>query len=195
MTISLRIEIIGIEPLIWRNVIVPSDIALDELHSVIQGAMAWQDYHLHEFNIMNQTYGIPESDEFGSEEASLDERNVLLKPLVNNGDEFIYIYDFGDNWRHKIVVENIQNDKSDPYNPVIPLCVGGERATPPEDCGGIYNYPNFVTSLKDRNHPEHKQNMKWSNAFQPEIFSISQATALIACLYVRCFEKKGKQLV
>ena len=49
--IELKIELVGIKPPIWRRILVPNDISLDILHSVLQGAMPWQDYHLHEFEI------------------------------------------------------------------------------------------------------------------------------------------------
>jgi hypothetical protein len=42
----LRIELENIEPLIWRRVAVRTSINLKVLHSVIQAAMGWLDYHL-----------------------------------------------------------------------------------------------------------------------------------------------------
>ncbi len=45
----LRIELEDIEPLIWRRVGVRTSMTLKAVHSVIQAAMGWLDYHLWEF--------------------------------------------------------------------------------------------------------------------------------------------------
>lgn len=77
-----------------------------------------------------------------------------------------------------------------PFNPLIPYCIEGERAAPPEDCGGIYSYPELVQSLVDKKHQKHKGNKEWSNNFDPEVFSVAQANSYMAAMYVWCFKKK-----
>ena len=52
----LRVSLDRSEPEIWREVVVPSGFSLGELHTVIQVAMGWQDYHLHHFHIDGQRY-------------------------------------------------------------------------------------------------------------------------------------------
>jgi hypothetical protein len=47
------------DPLIWRQVEVPTSIALNVLHDIIQAVMGWFDYHLREFTIGKQKYGLP----------------------------------------------------------------------------------------------------------------------------------------
>ena len=65
---EIRIELWGLEPPIWRRIVVPEDMSLVELHAAIQGAMGWQDCHLHLFEIEGQRYEIPENDELGPED-------------------------------------------------------------------------------------------------------------------------------
>jgi len=185
MGIELEIRLQGIEPAIWRRIIVPSSIPLDELHAVIQGAMGWQDQHLHMFEIAGQRYEIPESDEMGPEPGYLDERGSLLGEVVSRAREFLYVYDFGDDWRHTIRAKFVEAN-TEPF----PSCIAGERACPPENCGGALDYPEFIAQLSNSNHPDHAETKAWAPAFEPEVFSVSQASSLMAALYTWCRERK-----
>lgn len=166
---TLRVELEGIEPLIWRRLQVPTTITLPRLHSVLQVVMGWTDSHLHSFRIGDREYSNAED---------LDEVNMLgvkgrkLDALL--GDtirEFVYLYDFGDSWEHRIVVESIDKAKPDwPY----PLCVAGERAGPPEDVGGTGGYEDFVAAIANPGHEEHEDLLVWiGGAFDPEGFDIN----------------------
>lgn len=189
MTFELEIQIIGIEPTIWRRVVVDSSITLDELHSVIQGAMGWEDRHLHSFEIAGQQYEIPESDEIGLEADCLDERQHTLGDLIGEGGEFIYLYDFGDRWHHNIEAKSVTLARTDPF----PSCIAGARACPPEDCGGIYRYSDFVQHITRPQHPAHNDAKAWAPTWEPEVFSVTQANSLVAALYTWCLERKGKR--
>ena len=137
MSTELRIELSHIEPLIWRKVIVPSGITLDNLHLVVQAAMGWENSHLHMFIINDKRYEVKfDDDPFPSEIESFDEQDFILGNLVKTGDAFQYIYDFGDDWHHRIVVSSMNDGKVS-----APKCTGGEHACPPEDCGGPFGYP------------------------------------------------------
>jgi hypothetical protein len=69
-----------------------------------------------------------------------------------------YEYDFGDGWSHEILLEAILlKEKGITY----PQCVAGERACPPEDCGGISGYYHLLEILRDPNHVEHEENIDW----------------------------------
>jgi hypothetical protein len=82
-----------------------------------------------------------------------------------------YVYDFGDDWVHKVVVEKVL-----PADPRIsyPVCVAGKRACPPEDCGGVWGYREFLAAISDPDHPEHEEMLEWvGGAFDPEEFDPS----------------------
>ncbi|WP_421950810.1 plasmid pRiA4b ORF-3 family protein [Pelagibacterium sp.] len=190
MSFELEIRLIGIEPPVWRRVVVASSISLDELHAVIQGAMGWEDRHLHMFEIAGQRYEIPESDEMGPEPGCLDERSYTLGEAIRQTGEFLYVYDFGDNWRHAIQAKFVKAD-TEPF----PSCLAGARACPPEDCGGAYDYPDFVERLTNVDHPDHAETKAWAPIFEPEIFNVSQANSLIAALYTWCQERKERHRV
>ncbi len=125
---QLRIVLRGISPLIWRRVLVPSKTTLAHLHAILQILFAWSDEHLHSFHIHGR--------EYGSSGAST--HDVWLHDLcLHRGERFRYVYDFGAYWECDIRLEALL-----PLAPrrVYPICTGGKRAAPPEDCQGAWGY-------------------------------------------------------
>ncbi len=177
---QLKIALQQIEPQIWRSVLVPSNASLESLHQIIQAVMPWQDYHLHHFQQGETFYGVPFPEQY---EYDLDYVDTRLTPLASVltqvGDSILYEYDFGDSWWHEITLEGIQNRKR---GAVYPVCIGGARACPPEDCGGVTGYYLMSEALSDPNHEEYKSYEIWSNNFQPEMFDLDQANARLRLL-------------
>lgn len=153
----LEIQMVDIEPAIWRRFVVPASITLDRLHDVIQIVMGWTDSHLHEFTIGKKSYTeFPESKEEG-----LEGGKYRLGDLIKQkGRTFRYLYDFGDGWDHQVSLVNSRY--FNPEQQVELTCIEGERACPPEDVGGVPGYDEFCKALKDPNHEEHESYMKWS---------------------------------
>ncbi len=167
---ELKVTLEEIEPPVWRQLEVPGDITLAKLHSVMQLAMGWFDYHLHEFRIGEGTYGEPDP-EFDDDREVKDDRRVRLSRAVDGvGVEFVYLYDFGDGWTHRVAVEHIG-----PPEPRIryPRVLAGARACPPEDVGGPYGYVDFLEAVADPKHPEHDGMLEWvGGEFDPEAFDV-----------------------
>ena len=71
-------------------------------------------------------------------ESLVDPRRVRLADLgLRVREHFLYEYDFIDNWQHDVRLEQILPlDSRRRY----PMCIGGRRATPPEDCGGSWAF-------------------------------------------------------
>ncbi len=164
----LRIRLCEIEPEIWRRFVVPWDISLDRLHDVIQIVMGWEDYHLHEFTIGKKRYTeYPESKEDGLTEG----KYRLLDLIRRKGRTFSYLYDFGDEWEHEILIEDSRY--FDPQLDVAVTCLEGARACPPEDVGGIYRYQEFCEALRDPVHPENDSWLTWCDGkWEPERFDL-----------------------
>ena len=167
----LRVELLGIEPLIWRRLLVPADIKLPKLHQCLQLTMGWTDSHLHQFKLGETDYGI--LDPQWPELKMLDERQIRLCDLIGEGQREIgYEYDFGDGWEHRIVLEQV-----DPPHEFMryPLCTAGERACPPEDVGGVPGYEEFLKVIANPNHEEYGQSLLWAGngAFDPEGFDLN----------------------
>lgn len=63
---------------------------------------------------------------------------------MKSNDAFKYVYDFGDNWEHNIIVRGVGYQST-----VLSLrngsyCSSGAMACPPEDIGGIHVYNELV---------------------------------------------------
>ncbi|QOR37404.1 plasmid pRiA4b ORF-3 family protein [Billgrantia diversa] len=133
--IRLRIELLDTDPLVWRRVVVPEQINLHRLHELIQDVMGWADCHLFEFECNGRYYGEP--DEWSDRPIALA-RNAKLKSLAARAKDgtFHYLYDFGDGWEHRIVVEAAGLEETNP----CPRLIDGAMACPPEDIGGTGGY-------------------------------------------------------
>ena len=171
---QLKITLEAISPPIWRRVHVPATLRLDGLHRVVQAAMGWTNSHIHEFRFRDRTFSDPAFDEDGGLEID-DEYEVALASLVTRarGQKFRYRYDFGDNWRHEILVEKaLERDECLTH----PVCVGGERACPPEDVGGVGGYWRILEVLANAGHPDRDETLAWiGGAFDPESFDVDRA--------------------
>jgi len=174
--LQLRIELRGITPKIWRRVWVPDSITLPRLHRTIQAVMGWTDGHLHEFEIARERYGVPDPD-WDSPNAPRSEARVRLANCLGGHKQFHYIYDFGDSWEHKIIVEKRLADDDMPH----PLCIDGENACPPEDIGGAPGYADFLDAIGSPAHPEHEHYLSWCGGeFDPAKFNVLEVNKNLA---------------
>jgi putative DNA-invertase from lambdoid prophage Rac len=178
---QLKITLKDIRPPIWRRVQVRSDATLAQLHWVIQISMGWTNSHLHSFNIQGNEYGVP-MPEFDFDDMKVrDEQTVKLSKVIPGEKfKFSYLYDFGDSWEHEILVEKVlEVDPTFDY----PNCITGKRACPPEDCGGIWGYQNFLEVIQDPDHPEHEEMLEWVGGFfdpeDPELDDVNPRLKMI----------------
>ena len=163
---QLEISLDHLEPKIWRQVLVPSDITLARLHHVIQVVMGWDDDHLHEFRVGKRRYSNLEQRDDGNVE---DEQATVLAEFVTQGKKLSYLYDLGDSWQHTLLVEN----REPVAGQKLPLCIGGERACPPEDIGGPGGYENFLDALGNPKHRDHAyMRDRVAEDFDPAVFDI-----------------------
>jgi Plasmid pRiA4b ORF-3-like protein len=175
--IQLRISLKHHTPTIWRRLVVPGEIKLSKLHAIFQAAMGWEDYHLHQFQIGEQVYGVPD-DEFDDDEFDdIDEDTVLFSEVITAPMRFSYQYDFGDNWEHEVVVEAME---SVPLVLKFATCTDGQRACPPEDCGGTGGFGELVEAITDPTNEEHVEYLDWvGRPFDPEAFSVAATNAAL----------------
>jgi hypothetical protein len=167
---QLKITLIDIEPPIWRRIQVPGSIRLCHLHSALQVVMGWTDSHLHQFEKDGKYWGVPEYDEFNELDLIDESKTQLAKVLKAEGESMIYVYDFGDDWRHEVVLEKITL-----VNDVVktPICFNGARRCPPEDVGGVSGYQEFLEVIFDPNHEEYEHLVGWAGGpFQAEEFDV-----------------------
>src|SRR5262249_30837213 len=174
---QFKITLLESHPPIWRRIQV-QDCTLDKLHEHIQTAMGWTNSHLHHFKVKDQLYGDPmllqENFEDMEYEDSTTARISDILPKTGKRFRFEYEYDFGDSWDHEVLFEGVV--RADP-KAKYPLCLEGERACPPEDCGGIWGYPDFVEAIQNPDHERHEELLEWvGGRFDPEEFDPAKAT-------------------
>ncbi|PXF57027.1 MAG: hypothetical protein C4B59_15945 [Candidatus Methanogaster sp.] len=175
---QFKITLVGAKPPIWRRIQVPETYTFWDLHVAIQNAMGWEDYHLHEFKMVDPStdsvvcIGIPDED-FGRELLP-ERRRKIAKYFSMKNRSAGYVYDFGDNWEHKIQLEKIlPREKGATY----PICIKGERACPPEDCGGLWGYADILEVLEDPNNEEYEELLDWvGEDFDPKHFDVAEVS-------------------
>lgn len=158
--LQLRVDLRGSKPPIWRRLQVPGDIALRELHTVLQVAFGWDSTHMYVFDTAHGQFGVPHPDVGFRSDAKVTLEQVAAAP----GTKLTYTYDFGDDWEHLITVEATVpcEDAS-----IYPRCVGGRRKAPPDDCGGIWGYQQLLEILGDPAHEEHRDRLEWLGIDRP----------------------------
>lgn len=167
-TYQLKVTLARLRPPIWRRLLVPGSVSLEELHDILQIAMGWTDSHFHQFEAKGQLYGVPSRE--WSMPVENEARVGLDQVLLREKDSMLYEYDFGDGWLHQIVVEKIVASSPELK---APRCIAGARACPPEDCGGAYGYADLLRVLKNTSHPEHEEMLEWvGEDFDPEFLDL-----------------------
>ena len=146
----LRIELQELEPKIWRRIDMPLSTTLEALHEAIQMTMGWTFSHLWEFDIDGRCYGDPSFREFDDEPPIYKAKGLRLGVVISRGvDRFVYTYDYGDNWRHDVIVEEVRDGDT---NREYPAFVDGARRCPPEDVGGPDGFMDFLEAVLDPAH-------------------------------------------
>lgn len=176
---QLKIALPYIKPSIWRRLEVHGNMTFHDLHDAIQIAMGWENCHLWMFGV-GETEISPESEQFdfpGQPRARSAASTTLDDMLTGRRMKFHYEYDMGDSWTHEIKVEKILSSRPDVQ---YPRCTGGERACPPEDCGGFPGYFHLLEAMADPNHPEHDEMLEWiGEEWDPEAFDLDAINAAL----------------
>jgi len=153
--LELEVVLRDTKPPVRRRLLVDAETPLDHLHRILQLAMGWSNTHLHQFVADDMKYSDPEFELEWAE----DESHYVLRDLADKAEaSFQYEYDFKDGWVHDVNVVRILTvqEAGD-----FPACVDGERACPPEACGGPealadlqkkddYDPPDFDTEPVNR---------------------------------------------
>ena len=172
---QFKITLKGTKPPIWRRILVPETYTFWDLHVAIQDAMGWDDYHLHEFTLLSPKTGrkvkigitSDEDADFGWE--VLAEWNQKIAHYFSSeNSKADYVYDFGDGWEHSIKLEKILPRET---GVAYPRCIDGRGACPPEDCGGIGGYAEFLEAIGDPANELHEDMLDWvGGSFDPDDF-------------------------
>ncbi|GAA4892203.1 hypothetical protein GCM10025789_06460 [Tessaracoccus lubricantis] len=186
----LWIRLDDVEPEIWRQVVVPSDMTLKDFHEVMQAVMGWADSHLHAFRMgpgelaRDVAAFVTELDIEEGEEGTKEADVRLDEVLGELGHRLYYEYDFGDGWEHTVILESIQ-----PWEGIFAevRCLAGQGACPLEDVGGVPGHQQLLDVLAGRTHdvdPEWAQTLReWAPpGYDPDHFDSDEANEAIKAL-------------
>lgn len=173
---QFKVSLVHIQPTVWRCIQVPCNYDFWGLHMAIQDVFGWENRHLHEFHVRNaelntlDRIGIPDEEDHGMRPVVLPGWDVQLAAYFSGPIKSVqYLYDFGDGWMHEVKLEDVL-----PREPGIayPRCIDGERACPPEDCGGFPGYERLLEIMSDPLHEEYEEMFAWvGGRYDPEAFS------------------------
>lgn len=176
MVYVCRVELNEITPNIWREFRFHPEVTFHQLHQIIQAVMGWSDTHLYEFQVNKKPIGVPDPELLGvaalgiGSSKELDARKEIVQNHIHKEKtNFTYMYDFGDGWEHTITLKSIDPDEPNS----APTCLGGARACPPEDVGGVWGYEQLLEVLGTPDHPEREHMLEWvGEEYDPEHFSM-----------------------
>lgn len=163
MVYIFKIQIKNIKkPPVWRRVAVPATYSFSKFHEVIQDAFGWENRHLYQFSPKGYgsepVIGVPGDSDFDFFDTSIeDSSKIKLKAVFKEkGEKFVYIYDFGDDWEHTILLEDILETKA-----LKAELLMGKGMCPPEDVGGPWGYAHFLEAIANPNHEEYESLREW----------------------------------
>ncbi len=167
-------------PAVTREVIVPGYMPLALLHIVLQIAMGWTDSHLHQFRKGPRIYGIPDED--FPELAITDYSDVRVCDLLSTvNDSILYEYDFGDGWEHTVQLVGVLPAEDEA---IVPVCVAGAMACPPEDVGGPSGFEDFKEVIADPDHLRHDELVEWVGwAWSSTDFNIHETNVILGRVF------------
>ncbi len=160
----IKVGLLDVAPPIWRRFDTFSDVTLFQLHHYIQGAMGWDLAHLYAFGD-GRGYGEQYSN------------TLRLCDVCRVGDGLTYTYDFGDQWEHLVIVEKSMTRTTGSY----PRMVAGNRACPPEDCGGSWGYADMLRVLAGPRNARRREVVEWvGKSFDPKVLDFEEAQIRLA---------------
>lgn len=179
---TLRIELENSEPLIWRELEVPSNLCLTSLAQAILPAFGWNEDHLHQFLESRKNHYATSLNELGgtlypgTKDGSRYGVSHLLK---KQGDSVLFEYDYGDSWYHKVKLKSVA-DYADYETKAVRL-IGGANACPPDDCGGIYRYRHLVELMQKKpQSSELSEFYDWMGCkWDPEFFPMDETAKAV----------------
>ena len=158
---QFKVSIQGTSPLVWRSFLAHEFIELNELHDLIQITMGWKNCHLYSFEINKKSYSNMD-DDMGFGDKTFDAEGVLLCDILEETKVFTYIYDFGDSWIHEVEIVKILEHDS---RMIYPVCIDGDNACPPEDCGGVGGFAELKRVLAGTKCVEQDELLDWLGGF------------------------------
>ncbi len=137
--LQVKVWLLGVSPMVWRRLLVPSRYTLRELHGVIQVAMGWEGIDLYDFELRVGRYG--------ARELSASSPDVTLTALhLRKGARFVYEYDLNIRWRHEVRIE--ASSDREPQRPIPGAPAGAVLARPRIAAARSASWPAVTTGSR-----------------------------------------------
>lgn len=133
MAYIIKVTIENTHPPIWRRILIPEKISFRALHEILQMVFGWDDFHIHDFTFPIRDIEIVQKGETAYGKSALED-NTAIDDFLPYCKWIRYTYDFGDDWRHKIVLEKTDMDYDSRH--AVVLKAKGDNFK--EDCGGVW---------------------------------------------------------
>ena len=160
MAFQFKVELKNVDnPSVWRRLLVPNNFTFFQFHKVLQAAFGWKTAHLFLFSPTG--FGghpiITVLNEESDPRHDLPSNKIRIDDIFTTPKQkYSYIYDFGDDWHHRITLEEITEEAITHAD-----CLDGEGACPPEDCGGPGGYADIKKIMSITHHRDHKEMREW----------------------------------
>lgn len=158
----------------WRRFLIQKAATFADLHLAIQDAFEWRNYHLFEFRHPGKPdqvlAGIRDEDAPRTPDAKRVQIKDRLDLRFYGAMWWEYEYDFGDEWIHEV---KLRDEVSLPESFKRRL-LAGERAAPPEDCGGVGGYERLLSVVERGVDPWGELDVikDWLGEWNPETFDL-----------------------
>ena len=166
--LNIRLDLDGRDAV--RRLRVPAVLSFERLHKLLQTAFGWRDCHLYSFGLFedwsDDYYATPDVelilivDDYETNPNAVSVTGQKLSDYAPKYRKILYRYDFGDDWRHYIEIEDIIEDCYDS----LPLLLSGERDAPPENAGGSRGFAEFLEIIANPAHDEYEQTTMWAKS-------------------------------
>ena len=105
-------------------------------------------------SLVARRFGLPMDEDWGTEPRTEAAKVRLREVLDPRRTVIAYVYDFGDDWEHRLILANTRQGEP---GTAYPRYVAGEGNAPPEDCGGIPGFYEKLEIVADPGHPDHAE--------------------------------------
>ncbi|MEO0886631.1 MAG: plasmid pRiA4b ORF-3 family protein [Cyanobacteria bacterium J06648_10] len=170
---QIKITLVDSAPDVWRQVVVPAEIVLSELHQVIQLAVGWENLHPYAFQV-----GLGADKVLHAPEQRLSEVLMQDQPMY-------YTYDFDSGWLHRIELEALDvsalTEGTGGSLENLPTCIAGESACPPEGICGVWGFEEMLLTIEDPEDPNYLDMLDKYGSFDPLAFSLAEANRRLGC--------------
>lgn len=188
---QIKITLDDSHPPIWRRAVIPAGLSFSQLIVILNEIMGWNGGHLSSFEFYDLKITIEEDPEdcWEDDYEVFEASTTLIDPYLDSEKSFTYVYDFGDNWSHRVTIEKVIPDYEQDY----PMVLKFKENTPYEDCGGIWGYYHLLDILNDPSNPEYEDTREWAGDDSDRIYNLDRVNTRLKKF--RLSDKKGNPLM